>query len=164
MPEENKPEYVKIDDFAKLVIKVGTVLECEEIEGSEKLLKLRVDFGLLPVIPSESEESQDFKTEFRDLSGPENQNVRESANLKEEIASASPRNDDDARDIRQVLSGIKQWYKPEDLKGKQFVFITNLAPRKMMGLESQGMILAAGGDKPVPLIPSEQVEPGSEIR
>ena len=75
---------------------------------------------------------------------------------------------------RQILSGIKQWYVPEDLVDKQFVFIANLEPRMMMGLESQGMILAAEGPssaessggqgKPVPLIPSEHVPPGSKIR
>jgi methionine--tRNA ligase beta chain len=65
---------------------------------------------------------------------------------------------------RQILSGIKQWYRPEDLEGEQFVFITNLEPRKMMGLESQGMILAADGEKPVPLVPQEKVPNGSKIR
>jgi methionyl-tRNA synthetase len=105
---------VTIEDFAKLEFKVGTVLEAEDLEGSEKLLKLTVDVG---------EENP-----------------------------------------RTILSGIKQWYSPDDLKGKQFVFITNLEPRKMMGLESQGMILAADGEKPIPLIPSEQVPPGSKIR
>lgn len=65
---------------------------------------------------------------------------------------------------RQILSGIKQWYTPEDLKDKQFIFIANLEPRMMMGLESQGMILAADGEKPVPLIPAEKVPSGSKIR
>ncbi len=75
---------------------------------------------------------------------------------------------------RQILSGIKQWYAPEDLVDKQFVFVANLEPRMMMGLESQGMILAAEGPssaevsegqgKPVPLIPSEHVPSGSKIR
>ncbi len=51
------------------------------------------------------------------------------------------------------------------LISKQFVFITNLAPQKMMGLESQGMIMAAEGEqRPVPLIPSEKVSNGSKIR
>ena len=65
---------------------------------------------------------------------------------------------------RQILSGIKQWYAPEDLIDKQFVFIANLEPRMMMGLESQGMILAADGEKPVPLIPQEHVLTGAKIR
>lgn len=66
---------------------------------------------------------------------------------------------------RQVLSGIKQWYAPEDLIGKQFVFIANLEPRIMMGLESQGMVMATDSDEgPVLLIPEKQVPPGSKIR
>lgn len=104
---------ITIDDFAKLDLRVGTVTNCEEKEGSEKLLRLTVDFG---------EEG-----------------------------------------TRTILSGIKQWYNPEDLKGKQFVFVFNLAPRKMMGEESQGMLLAADGEKPLPLTPSEQTTPGSTV-
>lgn len=65
---------------------------------------------------------------------------------------------------RQILSGIKQWYSPEDLVDKQFIFISNLEPRMMMGFESQGMILAADGEKPVPLVPQEKVPSGSKIR
>ena len=44
---------------------------------------------------------------------------------------------------RQILSGIAQWYKPEDLIGHNVVIVSNLAPRKMMGLESQGMLISA---------------------
>lgn len=104
---------ITIDDFAKLDLRVGTVVNCEEKEGSEKLLRLTVDFG---------EEG-----------------------------------------TRTILSGIKQWYTPEDLKDKQFVFVFNLAPRKMMGEESQGMLLAANGEKPEPLKPSNEVSPGTTI-
>lgn len=65
---------------------------------------------------------------------------------------------------RQILSGIAKWYTPEDLVNKSFIFIANLEPRVMMGLESQGMILAADGDDmPVPLIPLSEVAPGSKI-
>lgn len=104
---------ISIDDFAKLELKVGTVIEAEEIEGSEKLIKQIVDFGT---------------------------------------------------EARQIISGIKKWYKPEDLVGKQFVYITNLEPRVMMGLESQGMILATDTDKPIPLKPSKRVPNGVKIR
>jgi methionyl-tRNA synthetase len=111
---------ITIDDFAKLDLRVGTVLECVEKEGSEKLLRLTVDFG---------EEG-----------------------------------------TRNILSGIKEWYKPEDLKGKQFVFVFNLAPRRMMGEESEGMILAAHSDspsvhknKPMPLKPKGKVPAGAVI-
>ena len=106
---------VTIDDFASLEFKVGTVLEVEEIEGSENLLKLLVDLG--------------------------------------------------EEEPRQVLSGIKLHYRPEDIRGKQFVFITNLEPRKMMGLESQAMIMAADASEDVVLlVPQKEVPPGSKIR
>ena len=45
--------------------------------------------------------------------------------------------------IRQILSGIRKYFKPEEFIGKQGVFVTNLKPRKMMGIESQGMMLLA---------------------
>ena len=64
---------------------------------------------------------------------------------------------------RQILSGIKKWYKPEQLVGKQFVYVTNLEPRIMMGLESNGMLLAADGKKPSPLKPSLKVPAGAKI-
>jgi methionine--tRNA ligase beta chain len=106
---------INIEDFAKVEIRIGTVISVEEVPGSEKLIKQMVDFG-------------------------------------EEVGQ------------RQILSGIKQWYKPESLVGKQFVYVVNLEPRKMMGLESQGMIMAAGDDKPILLKPSKKVTPGSKIR
>lgn len=66
---------------------------------------------------------------------------------------------------KQILSGIKQWYTKEDLEGKQYVFILNIEPKKMMGFESQGMILAADTpEKPVLLIPLEKVPNGTIIR
>ncbi len=106
---------VSIDDFHKLELKVGTVLSAEEIEGSEKLIKLQIDLG---------EENP-----------------------------------------RQVLTGMKKWYTPEEFVGKQLVIIANLEPRTMMGFESQGMVLAAEGeDKPILLQPSQQAEPGSNIK
>lgn len=106
---------IQYDDFAKLDLRIGTVIECVEKEGSDKLLRLTVDFG---------EEG-----------------------------------------TRNILSGIKKWYKPSDLKDKQFVFVFNLAPRKMMGEESEGMILAAGDEKgkPQPLKPKSKTPNGSTI-
>ena len=83
---------IAITDFAKLMLVVGTIDQCEEVPKSDKLLKLQVNFG--------------------------------------------------EKGIRQILSGIKKDYKPEDLIGKQAIFIYNLAPRTMMGLESHGMLLA----------------------
>ncbi|HSA83441.1 MAG TPA: methionine--tRNA ligase subunit beta [Patescibacteria group bacterium] len=104
---------ITFDDFAKLDLRVGTIINCEEKEGSDKLLRLTVDFG------------------------------------------------DEGK--RTILSGIKAWYKPEDLKDKQFIFIINLEPRKMMGEFSEGMLLAANGEKPEPLLPSSDVAPGTII-
>ncbi|MCL4366666.1 methionine--tRNA ligase subunit beta [Patescibacteria group bacterium] len=65
---------------------------------------------------------------------------------------------------RQILAGIKKWYKAENLIGKQIVVVANLEPRMMMGYESQGMILAADSKKPVILKPQSKVEPGARIR
>ncbi len=105
---------ISFADFSKLELKVGTILEAEEVEGSKKLIKLRVDLG---------EEKP-----------------------------------------RQILAGVKQWYKPEDLTGKQVVVAANLEPRLMMGLESQGMVLAAGEDEPVLLMPQKELPSGAKIR
>jgi len=63
---------------------------------------------------------------------------------------------------RQLLAGIAQFYSCEDLIGKQIVIVANLEPRKMMGFESQGMLLATG-DNPVLLIPDKQVNPGDKV-
>jgi methionyl-tRNA synthetase len=67
---------------------------------------------------------------------------------------------------RQILSGIKAWYEPETLIGKKMLFVINLAPRKMMGLVSQGMLMAVDGldGEPVFLIPEKDVAPGSRVR
>ena len=70
---------------------------------------------------------------------------------------------------RQILAGIRQWYEPERLVGKTIVVEANLAPRKMRGLESQGMLLAAtvmDGDQyrdVVVLTPDREVPPGSSV-
>ncbi len=88
---------VKYEDFEKLDLRVGKVVECERKDGADKLLRLTVDFG---------EEG-----------------------------------------TRNILSSLYPIYKPEDLKGKQFIFIINLEPRKFMGEESQGMLLCTDEDK-----------------
>ncbi|MEM5777335.1 MAG: methionine--tRNA ligase subunit beta [Candidatus Aenigmatarchaeota archaeon] len=65
---------------------------------------------------------------------------------------------------RQIISGIKKYYKPEELEGKQFVFITNLEPIKIMGEISEGMILAAVNDSNIVLLkPEKTIENGSRI-
>ena len=68
---------------------------------------------------------------------------------------------------RQILSGIAEWYAPEDLVGRRIVVITNLAPRKMRGLESHGMLLAAStseGGKPVLATMAEEIALGSRLK
>jgi methionine--tRNA ligase beta chain len=65
---------------------------------------------------------------------------------------------------RQVVSGIGKNYEPDDLVGKQIVIVANLEPRSLMGLESQGMILAASTPEgPVILNPEKEVPSGSQI-
>ncbi len=64
---------------------------------------------------------------------------------------------------RTILSAIREWYEPAELLGKQFVFVFNLAPRMMRGEESQGMILAAEGERPIPIAPIQDVILGSSI-
>ncbi|MST04388.1 MAG: methionine--tRNA ligase subunit beta [Candidatus Pacebacteria bacterium] len=108
---------IKIDDFQKIDLRIGTILEAEKVEGSEKLLKLKVDFG------AEVENSP-----------------------------------------RQILSGIAKHYSPEDLIGKQVVAIINLEPRTMMGLESQGMLLASSNGEKLALLKTyKKMKPGSKI-
>ena len=113
---------VTYDDFEKLDIRVGKVLECEKVKKSNKLLKFEIADGL--TAPESSPESH-----------------------------------------RTILSGIAQYYEPEDLVGKQVCFIANFPPRKMMGLESQGMILSAvnfDGSLSV-ITPQREVKPGSQV-
>lgn len=106
---------ITIDDFLKIELKVGIVLEVESIEESEKLLKLKVDLG--------------------------------------------------EKEPRQILAGVKQWYKAEDFIGKQVVIVANLEPKEMMGLQSQAMMLAADSeDGPIFLTVPKKVPPGTKVR
>jgi methionine--tRNA ligase beta chain len=66
---------------------------------------------------------------------------------------------------RQILAGIGKAYDPEFLIGREIAVVANLEPRMMMGLESQGMLLAASSDgQPILLTPDKEALPGSEIR
>ena len=109
-----KPE-VSLDDFEKLDIRVGHILNCEKVKKSKKLLKFTIDDG----------------------SGVE----------------------------RTICSGIAAYYEPEQLVGKDVLFVANFAPRKMMGIESQGMILSAvnfdGSLNVTSLL--GKVKPGSQV-
>lgn len=64
---------------------------------------------------------------------------------------------------RNILSSLYPIYEPEDLEGNDYIFVFNLAPRKFLGEESQGMILCAEGDKPIPLQASAPCPAGSTI-
>jgi methionine--tRNA ligase beta chain len=62
------------------------------------------------------------------------------------------------------VSGIKQWYAPEQLVGKSVVLVANLAPAVLRGVESQGMVLAAtSGDQVILLGPEKEASPGSKV-
>jgi len=67
---------------------------------------------------------------------------------------------------RQIIAGIGKVYEPEDLIGLEIAVVTNLEPKTLMGIESNGMLLAASADdgEPVLLIPQKEVPPGAEIR
>jgi len=136
---------ITIDDFAKVEIRVGKVLEAKNKEGSEKLIRLVVDIGLVEM----------------GLIGPIG-NIRQIGNEQHEI--------------RVIFTGVRGFgYTPENFLGKQFFFITNLAYRKMMDEESQGMILAVdppsqsasgghgGVGKPI-FISAEGMPVGAKIR
>ncbi len=107
---------ISYDDFAKLEIKIGTIVSVEVVPEADRLLKLMVEVG---------EETP-----------------------------------------RQIVSGIREYFDDiESLVGKQCPFLTNLEPRTIKGLESQGMILATGTDNVFSLLhPSEILPPGTPIR
>lgn len=76
--------------------------------------------------------------------------------LKVDVGEAAP---------RQILSGIREFVQPEDLLGKQFPFVTNLAPRMLRGYESQGMILAGSDDTGFALLnPTHNLTNGTRLR
>ena len=110
---ETKPE-VTYDDFAKLDLRVATVVACEKVEKADKLLKLTLEVGA---------------------------------------------------ETRTVVSGIALHFQPEEVVGKQVLLLANLAPRKMRGIESQGMILMAedADGKLVFMSPSNAVASGSGV-
>lgn len=66
---------------------------------------------------------------------------------------------------RQILAGISKYYVPDELIGKNIVIVANLEPRKMMGLESQGMVLAAGDENGISVLTTmRDIPPGSEVK
>jgi methionyl-tRNA synthetase len=107
---------ITIDDFAKVEIRVGTVISAEKAEGADKLIKFIFDFG-------SAEQNSENEEKFVPLP---------------DVAEKYP-----GRDVRQVMSAIAEFFPdPEVLVGKQICVCTNLEPRKFRGHESRGMILA----------------------
>ncbi|MBK8913673.1 MAG: methionine--tRNA ligase subunit beta [Phycisphaerales bacterium] len=109
------PTQIQFDDFAKIDLRVGTVLTAEAHPNADKLLVLTIDLG------------------------PER---------------------------RQIVAGIRAFYDPAALVGRQVVVVANLAPRAMRGMESQGMVLAASSaDKSAVVLvsPDKSIPPGSRV-
>ena len=68
------------------------------------------------------------------------------------------------KEPRTILAGIAEWYQPKDLVNRNFLFVANLEPKKMMGEESRGMILCGDQDGKAVLIPAPDVSPGTTVR
>ena len=68
-------------------------------------------------------------------------------------------------EVKQIVSGIKAWYTPEEMVGKKVMVVTNLKPAKLAGLLSEGMILCAGDDEDnlALMVPEKDMKPGSEV-
>lgn len=107
---------INFDDFKKIDLQVGTIIEAEAVSGSEKLLRLVVDLGI---------------------------------------------------EERQIVAGIGQSYDPEKLIGTQVTIVANMEPKTLMGLKSQGMVLATDSEQEGRislLMPSEPVPDGAKLR
>ncbi|KAM9981181.1 hypothetical protein ACTFIY_003507 [Dictyostelium cf. discoideum] len=134
--EEPKIQEITIEDFFKVDLRVAKVIACEQVQGSKKLLKLSLDLGFKKQEPKQQEQTT-TPTETKDLE-PSNHN-QEPNNQPELI-----------KDIRTVYSGIKLFYEPDQLKGKNVIFVSNLKPRQMkIGKEvviSEGMVLCASSE------------------
>ena len=106
-------DYIEFDEWEKLDIRVGKVIECEPVPKSKKLLRFTLEVG---------------------------------------------------SEKRQILSGISQFHNPDELIGKNVLFIANLKPRKMMGLESCGMILSAEYDGNLTVLTTlNDIQSGAEV-
>ena len=111
---EAQKETIEFDDFTKLDIRIGTILEAEKVAKTKKLLKLKVDVGI---------------------------------------------------DVRTIVSGIAESFSPEDIIGQQVSVLVNLAPRKIRGVESQGMILMTDtpDGKLAFVTPTKEVKNGQQV-
>ena len=105
---------ISIDQFSETDLRVGTILECEKVPKTTKLMRLQIDLG---------------------------------------------------SERRQIISGIAQYYKPEDLIGHQVIIVANLKPAKLCGIESYGMLLAASdGNDNLQVVFVDGMAPGSRVR
>jgi len=105
-------ELVGIEDFLKLDIRLAKIVSAERVEGSEKLLKLKVSLG---------------------------------------------------EEERTLMAGIAKFYSPEELIGKKVLMLANLKPRKIFGVESQGMILAlSDGENLSLIVPDRDIKEGAK--
>ena len=114
-PKEEKKEetpQITIDDFAKVEMKVGTIVSCEKHPKADRLLVEQIDLG---------------------------------------------------DEVRQIVSGIAKYYKPEDIVGKKVIVVTNLKPVQLRGVESNGMVLCALGDKDLSLTGIDKDLPNGTI-
>ena len=133
------PGTVSVAKGENLFPRIDLAKELEELDRIQEEAKR----AALPAIELEpqSEETVDFdtfcKSDFRAVKVKDCQNVKKSEKLLKFTL------DDGTGTDRQILSGIAKWYKPEELIGKTLVAIVNLPPRKMMGQESQGMLISA---------------------
>ena len=111
---EPQKETIEFDDFTKLDVRIGTILEAEKVAKTKKLLKLKVDVGI---------------------------------------------------DTRTIVSGIAESFSPEDIIGQQVSVLVNLAPRKIRGVESQGMILMTDtpNGKLAFVEPNKEVKNGQQV-
>ncbi len=123
---------ISIDDFAKIELKVGKILEWHLVEGADKLYRFLVDIGEKEEIKNETGEVVEIKNIYR-----------------------------------TILSGVREYFpEGEIFIGKNVCVVSNLAPRKLRGFESNGMLLFAGGgtEKLFIVSPVGDVEPGTIIR
>lgn len=134
--------FVTYDEFKRMDMRVGTIRAVEPVEGTDKLLKCQIDFGEVEVVPQTPIEKDD------DSGAPIEPN------------EPKPK-------LRQIVSGIREFFPEyEKLVGKQVLYIINLEPRTIRGVESQGMLMAVDGKdgKPVFLSPETEVNAGASVR
>ncbi len=113
-PKAQAETRIGIEEFTRVDMRVGQVLEAERVEGSRKLIRMRVDLG---------------------------------------------------SEVRQVVAGIAGAYEPADLLNRKIIVVANLKPAKLMGIVSDGMVLAAtAGERPVLATFAEDVPNGARLK